>query len=100
MRRYRCLVCILAPLALSTCCPPEPSKAVALVPPKPEVRDLALPGEGHLKNLRQLTFGADNAEAYWSWNSERLIMQTNHAPYQCDQIEEMDVDKGAPGTLV
>jgi hypothetical protein len=44
--------------------------------------------------LRQLTFGADNAEAYWSFAGDRLIMQTNHAPYKCDQIEELTVATG------
>nr|HEX4313523.1 M20/M25/M40 family metallo-hydrolase [Kofleriaceae bacterium] len=86
--------------ASTGCCPPEHAKQVTLATPKPEVKDLAEPGEGHLKNLHQLTFGADNAEAYWSFAGDKLIMQTNHAPYQCDQIEEMDVDKGAPGKLV
>ncbi len=56
-----------------------------------DAKDLALPGEGHLKNLRQMTFGADNAEAYWSFGGDKLIFQTNHKPYECDQIEEMPV---------
>ena len=68
-------------------------------------KDLAYPGEGHLKNLRQLTFGADNAEAYWSFGGDRLIFQTNHKPYACDQIEEMPITAAStptatPGTRV
>ena len=49
----------------ASCCPPEPTKpAVTAAAPKPaERKDLALPDEQHLKNLHQLTFGADNAEA-------------------------------------
>ncbi len=58
-----------------------------------------MPQEIHLKNVRQLTFGGDNAEAYWSFAGDRLIMQTNHKPYSCDQIEEMPLT-GAPGKLV
>ena len=54
-----------------------------------------MPGETHLKNVRQLTFGADNAEAYWSFSGDRLIFQTNHAPYKCDQIEIMPAAGGA-----
>src|SRR5690606_1283583 len=57
-------------------------------------RDLALPGEFHLRNVRQLTFGGDNAEAYWSFSGDRLIFQTNHAPYKCDQIEIMPATGG------
>jgi len=64
------------------------------VPPRPptaEVKDLALPEETHLRNLHQLTFGGNSAEAYWSFAGDRLIMQTDHAPYKCDQIEELTV---------
>jgi Tol biopolymer transport system component len=91
-RRYLLLTALLA-----SCCPPEAAKpAVATTPTTstPEVRDLALPGEAHLKNVRQLTFGGDNAEAYWSFSGDRLIFQTNHAPYKCDQIEIMPASGG------
>ena len=82
-------------LFLATCCPPEAAKQVTLVPPpKPPAKDLAQPGEVHLKNVRQLTFGGDNAEAYWSFAGDKLILQTNHKPYQCDQIEVLDVKTG------
>ena len=79
----------------SACCPGEAAKPAAKpVAAAPEVRDLALPKETHLKNLHQLTFGADNAEAYWSWGGDRLIFQTNHKPYGCDQIEIMPATGG------
>jgi Tol biopolymer transport system component/Zn-dependent M28 family amino/carboxypeptidase len=84
-------------LALVACAAPEPSKpATTATAAKPgaEPRDLATPEETHLHNLRQLTFGADNAEAYWSFAGDRLIMQTNRAPYRCDQIEELTVATG------
>ena len=32
-------------------------------------------GEIHFKNVQQLTFGGDNAEAYWSFDSKRIIFQ-------------------------
>ena len=83
-------------LALIGCAATEPSKPAvpAAAAPAAAVRDLALPEEAHLHNLRQLTFGADNAEAYWSFAGDRLIMQSNRAPYKCDQIEEMNVATG------
>jgi Tol biopolymer transport system component len=31
------------------------------------------PGEKHFKSLRQITFGGENAEAYWSFAEMRLI---------------------------
>ncbi|HEV7590136.1 MAG TPA: hypothetical protein VGO40_18605, partial [Longimicrobium sp.] len=34
--------------------------------------------EPHLRNVRQLTFGGENAEAYFSYDGERLIFQSTH----------------------
>lgn len=44
--------------------------------------------ESHLKNLKQITFGGDNAEAYWSFDNEKLCFQSNNKKWglQCDQI--------------
>jgi hypothetical protein len=84
---------------VASCCPPEPAKQITNKPvAQPASFDLALPGESHLRNVRQLTFGGDNAEAYWSFSGDRLIFQTNHAPYKCDQIEIMPA-AGGPGKL-
>jgi Tol biopolymer transport system component len=46
------------------------------------------PAETHLKNLRQLTFGGDNAEAYFSPDGKKLSFQTNNPAWglKCDQI--------------
>lgn len=55
--------------------------------------------ERHLANIRQLTFGGTNAEAYFSYDEERLIFQSTRPPYQCDQIFVMNVD-GSGQTLV
>lgn len=51
------------------------------------------PPEGpHLKNVRQLTHGGQNAEAYWSPDGKRLVFQSTREPYQCDQIFIMNAD--------
>lgn len=44
--------------------------------------------EKHLKNVKQLTFGGDNAEAYWSFDNTKLVFQSNNPAWglQCDQI--------------
>jgi Tol biopolymer transport system component len=87
MKGAKCLL-----LAIAACCPPDPATSKTTpVEAKPEVKDLALPEEVHLKNLRQLTFGGDNAEAYWSFAGDRLILQSNRKPYECDQIEVLRV---------
>lgn len=55
---------------------------------------LALPGEVHLRNVRQLTFGGENAEAYWSQDGRQLIFQSKRDGAGCDQIYIMDADGG------
>lgn len=51
-----------------------------------------LPEEKHLHNLRQLTFGGENAEAYFSADGRRLIFQATRDEGGCDQIYEMRSD--------
>ncbi|MDQ5844187.1 MAG: hypothetical protein M3539_02705 [Acidobacteriota bacterium] len=48
--------------------------------------------EGHLKNIRQLTFGGENAEAYFSADGKRLIFQSTRDGRGCDQIYTMNAD--------
>lgn len=45
-------------------------------------------GEKHFKNIRQLTFGGDNAEAYWSYDGKSIIFQRTNPKegLNCDQI--------------
>jgi len=52
------------------------------------------PEERHLRNLRQLTFGGENAEAYWSPDGARLIYQHSGEGVPCDQQYVMDVATG------
>lgn len=53
---------------------------------------LAVDGERHLKNIKQLTFGGENAEAYFSFDGKRLIFQSKRDGKACDQIYSMNVD--------
>jgi Tol biopolymer transport system component len=50
--------------------------------------------EKHFKNLRQLTFGGDNAEAYWSFDSKMVSFQSNNKAWglNCDQIFYMPIE--------
>ncbi|MFN8281031.1 MAG: hypothetical protein U0V49_12205 [Saprospiraceae bacterium] len=56
---------------------------------------LRLEGEKHLKNIRQLTFGGNNAEAYWSFDGKKLSFQSDNPAWgnNCDQIYYLDVLK-------
>jgi Tol biopolymer transport system component len=50
------------------------------------------PREVHLRHVKQLTFGGQNAEAYFSFDGKRLIFQSTRPPYACDQMFIMNVD--------
>jgi TolB protein len=53
--------------------------------------------EKHLSNIRQLTFGGDNAEAYFSPNGKNLSFQSNNKNWglECDQIFDLNIEKAA-----
>ena len=55
---------------------------------------LLLPEETHLADLRQLTFGGDNAEAYFFPDGRRLIYQFTGSPDTCDQEFIYDLTTG------
>jgi len=54
----------------------------------PVTDTLRYPEETHLKNIQQLTFGGDNAEAYWSYDGKSLVFQRTSVKdgIPCDQI--------------
>ncbi|MBI3281713.1 MAG: PD40 domain-containing protein [Acidobacteria bacterium] len=52
----------------------------------------ALARPEHLSNIRQLTHGGLNAEAYWSPDGRRIIFQSTRDNLQCDQIFIMNAD--------
>jgi Tol biopolymer transport system component len=51
-------------------------------------------GEKHLKDIRQLTFGGENAEAYFSPDGKKLIYQYTPERGGCDQQYIMDLTTG------
>ena len=65
---------------------------------------LEYPGEKHLKNLKQLTFGGDNAEAYFSFDGKSLSFQASNPEWgtECDQIYYMPIEgyKGDKAPMV
>ncbi|MGH7258911.1 MAG: hypothetical protein ACREIM_11070 [Nitrospiraceae bacterium] len=69
----------------------------------------SIPAERHLKNIRQLTFGRQNAEAYFSFDGTQLIFQSTNkwttdtyadaltpaeVPLGCYQMYVMDLESG------
>ena len=51
-----------------------------------------LPSERRLRNVRQLTFGGENAEAYFSPDGGALVFQSKRGSLGCDQIFTMRTD--------
>jgi len=49
-------------------------------------------GERHLSNIKQLTFGGENAEAYFSFDGKQLVFQSKRDNLGCDQIFTMNSD--------
>jgi Tol biopolymer transport system component len=89
-------------LALASCAAPAvptPPAAAAAAPDAAAAatRDFALPAERHLRHVRALTFGGENAEAYWAWAGDQLIMQARPTSAACDRIFRQPVaPEGAP----
>jgi len=56
--------------------------------------------EKHLTNIQQLTYGGDNAEAYFSFDNQFLSFQSNNKNWglNCDQIFNLDINKASKDT--
>jgi len=50
------------------------------------------PRESHFGELRMLTDGGENAEAYFSFASDKLIFQATREGHDCDRIFTMNLD--------
>jgi Tol biopolymer transport system component len=86
-----------AALLACACAAPRPAPAPATQAPPPNPYEgtrtpLLYPGERHLANVRQLTDGGENAEAYWGDDGRTLVFQSTRPPHACDQIFTLDVD--------
>jgi Tol biopolymer transport system component len=85
------LAVILA-VTLSACAPREAAEDASSG--EPQADQLVQEGEVHLKNVRQLTFGGENAEAYYAFDGSKLIYQAKKPGMACDQIFIMDLATG------
>jgi len=68
-----------------------PARGLDAQEPDPTLRD---PREVHLRNIRQLTFSGENAEAYFSDEGKKIIYQSRAQGEGCDQIYTMDLRTG------
>ncbi len=71
----------------SACSSPAPKQEETKVDTD-SVVSLIYPNEKHFASLKQLTFGGDNAEAYFSFDNKKVSFQSNNKAWglQCDQI--------------
>jgi len=62
-----------------------------------EQKSMIYPDERHFKNIQQLTFGGDNAEAYFGFDNEHITFQRTNTKegVQCDQIFYGAIPKSA-----
>ena len=49
-------------------------------------------GEKHFKNIKMLTNGGENAEAYFSFDGKKLVFQATFDSMECDQIFTINTD--------
>ncbi len=93
----RCLLLLSSLACGCTAQTPTPSTPIAPATPfeihagKPVE---SIPTEKHFKNVRQLTFDGENAEAYWSNDGRRLILQRRLTTAAADQIYVLDLASG------
>lgn len=83
MRNSKLFLLIIA--GIWSCSSPKSEDTVE----EPIAKDsLVYDGEKNLSNVRQVTFGGDNAEAYWSFSGEMISFQANNAEWgvECDQV--------------
>ncbi len=85
---------VLAPLAGAVLALGISAERSPHAPPR-KADPLRDPREVRLRNLRQLTFGGENAEAYWSPDGRRLVFQSTRDGAACDQIYVLEVETGA-----
>jgi Tol biopolymer transport system component/Iap family predicted aminopeptidase len=95
---HKTLVPLLGLVALSCAGgqPPDPSAAGQNTNVASNPTPAALPEEVHLADLRRLTQGGQNAEAYWSFDGKQLSFQARHDGEQCDRIFRINPEGGSP----
>ncbi len=74
---------------------PQPTAAIPGPVDTSKKEMIHYPQEKHLKNVKQLTFGGNNAEAYWSRDGKLLTFQSDNPAWsdaKCDQIYYFNPD--------
>ncbi len=89
--RHRFCALLALGLVLSACASDQVEEVAQ--EPAPELTEASSGSqERRFANIRQLTFGGENAEAYFSSDGSELVFQTTREGVPCDQIYRMDLD--------
>ncbi len=82
------LLALTAICILGACKSEKAAKDTVADTPEENTDTLRYEEEVHLKNIKQLTFGGDNAEAYWSFDDKKIVFQAKNKKWGalCDQI--------------
>ncbi|MDQ3171425.1 MAG: hypothetical protein M3Q55_14920 [Acidobacteriota bacterium] len=86
---FRQILAVISIAALAGCATSNPQAPAS---PASPASPAAVQGERHLRNIRQLTFGGENAEAYFSFDGKTLIFQSTRDGARCDQQYTMKID--------
>lgn len=92
---------LLIVLAFTSCKDDKNRSTTSKQEDKAKKIELIFPEEVHFKSLRQVTFGGDNAEAYWSFDDKQIIFQSNNKNWNvsCDQMFLMKADETFDGII-
>jgi Tol biopolymer transport system component len=98
-RRGRWAIAVLAALGLAGVAARVPAHIEMPFEPIPpgaaDADSLIREGETHFAHLWQVTFGGENAEAYWSRDGRKLIFQSTRDGWPCDQMFVFELATGA-----
>ena len=95
MNQCTSLMIAVFTLLLQACTPQGPESAAPAKPAQGQAEkagSLKLEQETYFGDMSQLTFGGQNAEAYFSYDGSKLIFQSTREELKCDAIFEMAID--------
>lgn len=101
MNRIKKLLYVLPIIAVAACNNSSSSNEQEHVEIPPTERAEPITEETHIQNITQLTYGGDNAEAYFSYDDQKLVFQSNNPAWglSCDQIFIMDIQAAMNDTI-
>ena len=85
VRRLAPCLGLLGASLLAACADDPPPPVVA----PPPIAEIVRADEGHLTEVRQLTFGGENGASRWAWASDQVALQTRANDRACAHISRV-----------